>query len=57
MKAMVTGGSRLTAGPSLACKAAARGEDYTIPFSGNTDFVYVADVAQSRVPRHSGAQS
>lgn len=37
----------LTAGPSLACKAAARGEDYTIPFSGNTDFVYVADVAKA----------
>jgi len=35
----------LTAGPSLACKAAAIGDDYVIPFSGGTDFVFVADVA------------
>ena len=35
----------LTAGPSLACKAAAQGGDYVIPFSGDTDFIYVSDVA------------
>lgn len=35
----------LTAGPTLACKAAARGEPYVIPFSGETDFVWVDDVA------------
>lgn len=34
----------MTAGPSLACKAAARGEDYVIPFTGVTDFVHVDDV-------------
>lgn len=37
----------LTAGPSLACKAAAQGQDYVIPFSGNTDFVFVSDVAEA----------
>ena len=37
----------LTAGPSLACKAAAQGQDYVIPFSGETDFVYVSDVADA----------
>ena len=35
----------LTAGPVLACKAAAKGNSYTIPFSGDSDFVYVDDVA------------
>jgi UDP-glucose 4-epimerase len=35
----------LTAGPSLACKAASQGNDYLIPFSGDTDFIFVADVA------------
>ena len=35
----------LTAGPALACRAAARGEPYVIPFTGTTDFVYVDDVA------------
>jgi nucleoside-diphosphate-sugar epimerase len=35
----------LTAGPTLACRAAAEGNDYTIPFSGESDFVYVDDVA------------
>jgi nucleoside-diphosphate-sugar epimerase len=34
----------MTAGPSLACKAAARGEEYVIPFTGVTDFVHVDDV-------------
>ena len=37
----------LTAGPSLACKAAAQGKDYVIPFSGSTDFVFVTDVAEA----------
>ncbi len=35
----------LTAAPSLACRAAARGESAEIPFTGLTDFVYVTDVA------------
>jgi UDP-glucose 4-epimerase len=34
----------LSAGPSLACRAAARGEAYVIPFTGATGFVYVDDV-------------
>lgn len=37
-----TGGS---AGPSLACRAAARDERYTIPYSGRSGLVYVDDVA------------
>ncbi|MDN5844331.1 MAG: NAD(P)-dependent oxidoreductase [Alcaligenaceae bacterium] len=41
------GGS--SAGPSLACRAAARGEAYTVPFSGSTGLVYVEDVAQAFV--------
>lgn len=35
----------LTAAPSIACRAAARGEDARIAFSGLTDFIYVTDVA------------
>jgi UDP-glucose 4-epimerase len=35
----------LTAGPALACRAAARGEPYVIPFTGATDFLYVDDIA------------
>ena len=35
----------LTAGPSLACKAAAAGDDYVIPCGGDTDCIFVADVA------------
>lgn len=35
----------LTAGPSLACRAAARGEAYAIPYSGAAGLVYVDDVA------------
>ena len=35
----------LTAGPTIACRAAARGETYIIPFSGDSNFVYVDDVA------------
>jgi nucleoside-diphosphate-sugar epimerase len=34
-----------SAGPSLACRAAARGEPYTIPFTGATGLVYADDVA------------
>ncbi|HEX7386513.1 MAG TPA: NAD(P)-dependent oxidoreductase [Castellaniella sp.] len=41
------GGS--SAGPSLACRAAVRGEPYAIPFSGSTGFVYVEDVADAFV--------
>ena len=37
--------SGLTAGPTLACRAAARGESYAIPFSGMTDLIFVDDVA------------
>ncbi|QCI65955.1 NAD-dependent epimerase/dehydratase family protein [Phreatobacter stygius] len=35
----------LTAGPSLACRAAARGESYRIPYSGSAGLVFVDDVA------------
>ncbi|WP_189042617.1 NAD-dependent epimerase/dehydratase family protein [Aliidongia dinghuensis] len=35
----------LTAGPSLACLAAARGEAYDIPYSGAAGLVHVDDVA------------
>ena len=34
-----------SAGPSIACRKAARGETYAIPFSGRTDFIFVDDVA------------
>ncbi|MFM0175083.1 NAD-dependent epimerase/dehydratase family protein [Paraburkholderia sediminicola] len=34
-----------SAGPSLACRAAARGERYTIPFTGSTGLVFADDVA------------
>lgn len=34
-----------SAGPTLACRAAAWGRPYTIPFSGETGLVYVDDVA------------
>ena len=37
--------SGLTAGPSLACRAAARGEAYTIPYQGSAGLVFVDDVA------------
>lgn len=36
-----------SAGPTLACRAAARGESFTIPFSGRYGFIYVDDVAQA----------
>jgi len=35
----------LTAGPTLACRAAARGEAYAIPFTGAAGMVHVDDVA------------
>ena len=35
----------LSAGPVLACKAAAQDSAYTIPFTGLSNFVYVDDVA------------
>jgi len=41
--------SGLTAGPSLACKAAANDEDYTIPFAGDSDFIFVEDIAETFV--------
>jgi nucleoside-diphosphate-sugar epimerase len=34
-----------SAGPSLACRAAARGEQYTILFTGSTGLVFADDVA------------
>lgn len=35
----------LSAGPTLACKAAAQGQPYVIPFTGQAGMVYVDDVA------------
>ena len=35
----------LTAGPTLACRAAVNGETYDIPFAGESGFIYVDDVA------------
>lgn len=35
-----------SAGPTLACRAAARGEAYTIPFSGRIDMIHANDVAR-----------
>ena len=34
-----------SAGPSLACRAAVRGERYTIPYTGRTGLIYADDVA------------
>lgn len=39
----------LSAGPSLACREAAFGRDYTIPFSGTSDMIFVDDVAAAFV--------
>lgn len=39
----------LTAGPSLATKAAARGEGYTIGYTGQVGYDYVEDVAKAFV--------
>ncbi len=50
----------LTAGPSLACRAAARGEDYTIGYTGDSGLIYVDDVAAAYeaavLRRFTGAQ-
>jgi len=35
----------LSAGPTLACRAAARGETYTMPITGSFDMIHVSDVA------------
>ncbi len=39
----------LTAGPSLACRAAALGERYTIGYTGRVGYDYVEDVAEALV--------
>jgi nucleoside-diphosphate-sugar epimerase len=39
----------LTAGPSLACRAAALGEPYTIGYTGRAGYDYVEDVARALV--------
>jgi UDP-glucose 4-epimerase len=39
----------LSAGPTLACRAAARGEAYTMPITGGFDMIHVADVADAFV--------
>lgn len=39
----------LTAGPSLACRAAALGEDYTINYTGRAGYDYAKDVAYAFV--------
>jgi UDP-glucose 4-epimerase len=36
-----------SAGVSLACRAAARGEAYTIPFTGRTGMIHVDDVVDA----------
>ncbi len=37
----------VSAGPSLACRAAVRGEAYTIGYTGASGLIYVGDVAQA----------
>lgn len=37
----------VSAGPSLACRAAVRGEPYTIGYTGSSGLIYVDDVAQA----------
>lgn len=37
----------VSAGPSLACRAAARGEAYTLGYTGAAGLIYVDDVAQA----------
>ncbi|OZI81034.1 NAD-dependent epimerase/dehydratase family protein [Bordetella genomosp. 6] len=50
----------LSAGPTLACRAAARGEPYTIGYQGDTCLVYADDVAaayeQALLARARGAR-
>lgn len=38
--------SGVSAGPSVACSKALKQEPYTIPFSGETGFVYVEDISE-----------
>lgn len=45
----------LSAGPTLACRAAARGEPYTIGFGGVCDLVYAGDVAAAFAVAAEGA--
>jgi len=49
----------LSSGPSLACRAAARGEPYVVPYTGLSGLVYVDDVVQAFAaalqPRQPGA--
>jgi nucleoside-diphosphate-sugar epimerase len=49
----------VSAGPSQACRAAARGEPFEIGFTGRTGFVHVDDVvaafAAALAPRQAGA--
>jgi nucleoside-diphosphate-sugar epimerase len=47
----------VSSGPSLACRAAARGEPYTIPFTGRTGLVYVDDVVRAFAVALSPAQA
>ena len=51
----------LTAGPTLACKAAATGVPFTIPFSGASDFLFVDDIAaaftETSAERLEGAEA
>lgn len=48
-----------SSGPSIACRAAVRGQPYTIPFTGRCGLVYVDDVveafAAALTPRRPGA--
>ncbi len=46
----------LSAGPSLACRAAAWGEDYVLPFTGRCGMVYVEDAAALFVRAALGRQ-
>lgn len=41
--------SGISAGPSLACRAAARGQAYTMAYTGASGLVYVEDVARAFV--------
>lgn len=47
----------LTAGPTLAMHAAARGEAYEIPFGGRAQFQYAADVAGQFIGAARGASA
>ena len=49
----------MSSGPSLACRAAVRGEPYTVPYTGASGMVYVDDVGRAFEaalrPRQRGA--